>query len=234
MRVLRVIFTLGAAFAIVAGVAYGGFYLMKRFGPVEQTLAGLKAMPLIGLVVSDVPGAEARLRKAIEEELAQPTVQGPLKPQIVLGELRREFITPALRSADDASVIVALASRAELVAHLLKTNTPACREFATIGIQRVDKLDEQGQILFRNVLAAVEAAYRNGRATGKPLPMPTGPEFADLLREAGFQKADFDRLNNFGALSNEVTCESQLKLEAAPTQLPAAKRGPFARFVLGN
>ena len=234
MRVLRVLFTLGAAFALVAGVAYGGYYLMKRFGPVEQTLAGLRAMPLIGLVVTDVPGAEARLRKAIEEELAQPTQQRPLRPQIVLGELRREYITPALRAADDASVVVALAARAELVAHLLKTNTPACREFATIGIQRVDKLDEQGQLLFRNVLAAVEAAYRNGRANGKPMPMPTGPEFADMLREGGLQKADFDRLNSFNTLSNEITCEAQLKLESVPPLLPAAKRGPFARFVLGN
>ena len=130
--------------------------------------------------------------------------------------------------------VATLAARAELVAHLLKTNTPACREFATIGIQRVDKLDEQGQLLFRNVLAAVEAAYRNGHANGKPMPMPTGPEFADMLREGGLQKADFDRLNSFNTLSNEITCEAQLKLESVPPSLPAAKRGPFARFVLGN
>lgn len=234
MRVLRVLLTLGAAFAIVAGVAFGGIYLMKRFGAVEQTLAGLKAMPLIGLVVTDVPGAEARLRASIEQEIASPTPSGPPRPQLVLGQLRREYITPALRAADDASIIVAMAARAELVAHLQKTNIPVCFEFATIGIQRVDKLDEEGQKLFRNVLAAVEAAYRNGRAGGKPLPMPTRPEFAELLREAGLQKIDFDRLDSFATLSPEIACETQLKIEQVPPRLPAPKRGPYSRYVLGN
>ncbi|MCX7365929.1 MAG: hypothetical protein NTV97_29500, partial [Alphaproteobacteria bacterium] len=90
------------------------------------------------------------------------------------------------------------------------------------------------QILFRNVLAAVEAAYRNGRAGGKPLPMPTRAEFAELLREAGLQKIDFDRLDSFPTLSPEIACDTQLKIEQVPPKLPAPKRGPYSRYVLGN
>ena len=64
--------------------------------------------------------------------------------------------------------------------------------------------------------------------------MPTRPEILDMLREAGFQKVDFDRLNTFATLSNDTACEIELKVDQVPPKLPAAKRGAFARFVLNN
>lgn len=237
MRLIRTILIVLAAFAVMGGAVFGGLVIYKRFfNPVEKALAELKGLPLMGLVLADVPGAEAKLRAAIEQELRQPTPPGqPTRPLLVVLDLRRDYITPALLAADDATATGALAAQAALIGHLLKTkDTAACREFASGGIQRVDRLDLQGQQLFRDTLSAVEAAYRSGHASGKRLPMPTGPEYLELLREAGLQKADFDKINSFATLSNEVSCEVELKIYSAPETLPAPKRGPFARYILAN
>ena len=54
------------------------------------------------------------------------------------------------------------------------------------------------------------------------------------LQQGGFTKADFDRLAAFATLSNEVSCDVELKVDSMPPQLPADKRGAFARYILGN
>jgi len=54
------------------------------------------------------------------------------------------------------------------------------------------------------------------------------------LGQAGFGKADFDRLNSFQSLSNDLTCDVELKIDSAAPLLPADKRGPFARAILGT
>jgi hypothetical protein len=50
----------------------------------------------------------------------------------------------------------------------------------------------------------METAYRSGKAADQPRPLPTRPELVELLKQAGFQKVDFDRLNAFQHRSNEV------------------------------
>jgi len=135
---------------------------------------------------------------------------------------------PALRSADDASAVAAVAAvaaRAALAGYLQKANPPVCREFAAGGIQDPDRLDGEGRRLLRNVLQALEAAYRNGRASGKAMPTASRAEILDLLRQAGFQKIDFDRLNAFATLSNDIACDIELKVDQVPPKLPADKRG---------
>jgi hypothetical protein len=225
--------------AIVVGVvvvlfAVGGWYYFKSNSQTETTLAEMRALPLVGAMIADNPDAEARLKAAIQEEINNPSADGTTRPLALIADLRRQYILPALKASDDASAMAAVAARAALAAHLQKASPPACREFAAGGIQRPDRLDGEGQRLFRNVLQALETAYRNGRANGKPLPMPSRAEILDLLRDAGFQKVDFDRLNAFASLSNEVACEIELKVDQVPPKLPADKRGAFARFVLNN
>ncbi|UYN96628.1 MAG: hypothetical protein KIT25_06760 [Enhydrobacter sp.] len=230
---LRTLILLVVGLLVVVGA--GGYAAFKFFSPAERTLADMRKMPLVGLLIDDVPGAADRLRKAIEDERRQPTVSGPPRPQLVIAELRRDHIAPALRGADDASAIAAMAARAALVAHLEKTNLPACREFSLGGIQHVDRLDAEGQRLFNAVLKSLENAYRNSRANGgKALPAPTAAQLGDWLREAGFQKVDFDRLNSFATLSNGVSCEIELKVNQLPPKLPPEKQGPFSRFVIAN
>jgi hypothetical protein len=220
---------------IVVVLAAGGYLALKKLSPTERLLGELRATPLVGLMMAEFPNAEKELRQAIEEEQRQPTTQGPPRPVVVVAELRREHIVPVLRNADDATAIATVAARAELVAHLQKTNQPACREFALGGIRRVDQLDAEGQRLFNNVLKSLEAAFRSGRANAdKPQFFPSGPQVGELLREAGFEKSDFDKLNSFATLSNEVSCEIELKVDLVPGKLPAGKRGPFSRVVIAN
>jgi hypothetical protein len=56
----------------------------------------------------------------------------------------------------------------------------------------------------------------------------------ELLRQAGFRKVDFDRLNAFRHLSNEVSCDIELMVDSVPPLLPPDSRGPFARYALTN
>jgi hypothetical protein len=221
------------AIAIIV-IAGGGWYYYSRNTPTESALAELRALPLVGAVMADNPSAEARLRAAIEEELRKPSQDGTTRPLALIADLRRQYILPALRGADDASAIAAVASRAALADYLQRANPAACREFAAGGIQRPDKLDSEGQRLFRNVLQALEAAYRSGRGGGKAMPTASRDEILDMLREAGFEKIDFDRLNAFATLSNDVACQVELKVDQVPAKLPTDKRGIFARFVLNN
>lgn len=225
--------------AIVVGVvvllfAAAGWYYVASNSPAKKALAELRALPLVGAMMADYPEAEARLKAAIQEELASPSQDGTTRPLIAIADLRRQYILPALRASDDASALAAIAARATLASYLQKANPAACREFAAGGIRQPDRLDDQGQRLFRDVLKALEAAYRQGRASGKPMPIPGRTEVLDLLRQAGFQKIDFDRLNSFATLSNDVACDIELEVDRVPPKLPADKRGPFARFVLNN
>jgi hypothetical protein len=214
--------------------AAGGWYYFSSNSPAANALAELRSLPLVGAMMADNPAAEARMKAAIQEELANPTQGGTTRPLALIADLRRQYVLPALRGADDASVLAAVAARAALASYLQKANPPACREFAAGGIQQPDRLDGEGRRLFRNVLQALETAYRNGRASGKAMPIASRAEILDMLREAGFQKIDFDRLNAFPMLSNDIACEVELKVDQVPPKLPADKRGAFARFVLSN
>jgi hypothetical protein len=219
---------------IVLGVAiWGGYAVYQEFSPTEKALADLRKMPLMGLAIADHPEIQDRLREAMREEARNPTTSGPSRPLQIVGELRRDIIAPVLRKADDATVVAAMASRVELVKHLQKADPPACREFAIGGISRPDKLDAEGRQLFRNVLVAMEAAYRSGR-DGKAKPMPSRDQVHDMLRQAGFTKADFDKLDNFATLSDEASCEMELRSDGAPPHLPADERCPYSRFMVAR
>jgi hypothetical protein len=226
-----------SAVLVTAVVLIGGgyWYYKRATSPAAKALADLRTLPMVGLVIADEPSVVDRLKEAIEEEARSPTPQGPTRPLLIVGELRRDYIAPAMRTADDASLLTVMAARAALVQHLRATNTAACREFSLGGIQHVDKLDAQGQQLFKNVLAAMEAAYRNGRANmDRKYPMPTLQAMGAMLTEAGFQKPDFDKLNSFATLSNDVSCDIELKLNQVPAKLPPEFRASFARYILGN
>jgi hypothetical protein len=221
-----------AAFAVLA-VAAGGYTLYERTNPTEQALAQLRDTPLVGLAITDHPEIEDRLRRAIREEQRNPTTSGPTRPLVVIGELRRDVIAPVLRNADDPSVIAAMQTRVALVRYLQKADPPACREFFMGGIAHPEKLDAEAQRLLRNVLVAMEGAYRSGRK-GTPQPMPSAAQVHALLLQAGFTKADFDRLASAASLSNDVSCEMELKVDSAPPLLAPDKRGPYSRFVVAR
>ena len=118
--------------------------------------------------------------------------------------------------------------------HLRRADVAACRSFSVGSLQRPNSLDPEGRRLFGLWQQAVEIAYRSGKAGGQPRPLPTRPELVELLKQAGFRKIDFDRLNAFQHLSNEVSCDVELMVNSVPPSLPTDKRGPFARYVLTN
>ena len=155
----------------VAAVAMYGLKAMRDssedISTVDSAMASAHALPMVGVVLDDVPGAQDRLREALREEIRQPTTQGPSRPLKLMSELRVTYIVPALKAADEASAAAAIDARAALLNTLKDSDLVVCKEFAVTGIQRSDKLDATGQKLMSDLLAALEKAYRSGRA-GKP------------------------------------------------------------------
>lgn len=220
--------------AILLVLVGSGWALIRGKSPTDTTFDTMRRMPLIGLVLADNTDVASRLRKAIEDEIRSPTQSGLSRPYALVADLRRQYVVPALRAADDARAVAAVAARADLVRYLRSADVALCRLFSTGAMQRPDRLDPEGRRLFGVWEQAVETAYRSGKAAGQPLPLPTRPEVMALLQQAGFRKLDFDRLNAFRHLSNEASCDVELMVDSVPPLLPADKRGPFARYLLTN
>ena len=228
----RWISTAALTLVILVAIVGGGWALVRGKSPADRALDDVRRLPLIGTIMADSPDAESRMRKAIEEELRSPTRTGLSRPFSVVADLRRQYIVPALRAADDASAIAALGARADFVRYLRRADPASCRQFALGNLQRPDLLESEGRQLFGEYQQALGAAYRKGKAAGKPQPFLTRDELGAALRQAGFTKMDFDRLQGFQSLSNEVSCDVEIKVDAAAERLPAQLRGPYARYVL--
>jgi hypothetical protein len=216
----------------LVAIVGGGWALVRGKSPADRALDDVRRLPLIGTVMADDPGAESRMRKAIEEELSSPTRAGLSRPLSVVADLRRQYIVPALRAADDASALAALGARADFVRYLRRADPAACRQFALGNLPRPDLLQSEGRQLFGEYQQALLAAYRSGKTAGKPQPLLTRDQLTAALKQAGFGKMDFDRLQGFQSLSNEVSCDVEIKVDGTAERLPAQTRGPYARYVL--
>jgi hypothetical protein len=220
---------------ILALLVWLGFALLRGKGAAEIAFQDMQRVPMVVQVMADNPGVEARMRQAIADEIRTPTQgTGLTRPFAVLADLRRQHILPALRRADDATALAALAARTDLATHLNRINPAACRQLALGTLLRPDALDSEGRRLFEALRQALVAAYRNGKATTDAPPLPGRRDVVAMLEQAGFRKTDLERLNGFQALSNEASCEVELQVDSVPGKLPADKRGPFARYLLTN
>ncbi len=233
----KTVWTAAGVAAIVACAVAAAFFLFSRGedqAVVDRAMAEARALPLVGLVLDDVPGAEARLRASLQDELRDPTTQGPPRPLALMGELRTAHVVPALRATATADARAILAARLALMRHLKGVDIDACRQLALIGIQRADKLDPTGQRLMRDMLAAMEKAYRSGRAaiaSGNAPATLSDVEAGALLSQAGFDETDFDRLQNLARLSAPEACDLAIRLNEAPGKLPEDKGGGLARYL---
>jgi len=222
--------------AVAAGVGthFLSLYLEERRWPSmdpEPTIAVLKQTPLIRLVIADVPGSEELIRSALFEDVRYPLRHGPTRTFALIGQLRADYIVPALKAADDRSALAAVAARLAFIRHLQATSLPACREFALQGVQNTDKLDPEGQRLFRAMLDALEDAYRSGRGQ----PAKPGLDEAAVRAaqvEAGFQPGDFADLARLGELADVEVCALAARLNSAPTQVASDRAAPLARHLL--
>ncbi len=222
---------------VVAVVVIGGggwYYYRSVTSPQAIALRDARKQPLLDMVIADQPDAERQLRAAIDRDLSQPNSGGPSRESALVSELRSAYIAPTLRRADDASLIATMAARAAFIDHLNKTDTKVCREFALGGVQHPEALDPEGKRLYDGVLKAVEDAYRSGRAAKQTPAVPNLQQITAMLNEAGFIKSDYDKLNSFATLSNDITCYITLKVNQVPDRLRPEERGPYSRFILGN
>lgn len=199
----------------------------------DQAMASARALPMVGVVLDDVPDAPQRLRQSLREEMRHPATEGVSRPLKLMRELRADYVVPALRAADPASAAAAIAARSALLRHLQTAELTLCKEFALTGIQHAERLDVDGQRLLRHVLTALEAAYRSGRTAKDPAARPlSDAEVRGLLVEAGFVPEDFDKLTHLARLPEAEACAIALKFNDAPARLPDEQRAPLMRYLL--
>ncbi len=219
----------GIAAAVVAAWAVKSF---TGGSAADKAMAGLRAQPLVGLVLADNPAIEAKVRAAVEQDQREP--QTPPRAFLAIGEIRRTIVGPTVAAADDATALDVMKARADLVGYLEKNDLPACRQFAGDGIRDINKLDSEGQRLFRVMLTAMEAAYRSGKANGAKGKPPSTEEFAAMLQNAGFTPDDFAKFSQTATLTDADFCRLELRIDEAPGKLPGDKRAAFARFVISH
>jgi hypothetical protein len=229
---LAVIAAAAAGSAAVTGFVFQYVTIQDDSPDVERALQVVREAPLVGLVMKENPEVEARFRRAIVAEFKNPTTNGPQRTFAVGGEVRRDIIVPALRSADDATALGAITAMQAFVKHLQNTNAALCKEFGLIGIQHPTQLSNDGGALFRKALAAQEDAYLNGRTRPPTLQKISDQEVTALLTEAGYTAADFEKVVGLAKLSDADGCAVIAKLYAAPTLLPPARGGMLARYLL--
>jgi hypothetical protein len=220
--------------ALSAGLAYGIRINVTPPSDIERAITELKATPLVGMAMKDNPDAAAKIRSAMEEDLRNPVAPGvPSRAFYAVGELSRDHIRPMLAAADDASVVAVLAARYAFAQHMRTVDPATCRDFAMNSVMRVQNFDSDGQTLFKAFIAAMEAAYLDGRkAGGKEQPTASVSEVVAMLGQTGFTQQDLDDLNRFSTLAADRACDIDLKIDGAPPKLPAPQRAPFARYVL--
>jgi hypothetical protein len=222
----------GAAAAIGAiSFALTYFQSTSTTSQIDRATEQVKELPLVGLVLSEHPDLEARVRQAIKDGIEHPTKSGPNQGFVLGAEIRKQYIVPALRNSDDNDALEAVRDMSDLVKHLRVTDMAVCREFGLSGLQRPDKLDDEGAAIFKRTLAAEERAYISGK-DAPPRLAPSSQEVTNLLTDAGYSPTDFQTLAGYAKLPQEQACAAIDKLYAAPAQLQTAKGAIIARYLL--
>jgi hypothetical protein len=220
-----------AAAVVAAVIGFGVQYLR---GPseadIDRGVQAAKEMPLVGLVITENPALEEKLRAAIADELKNPG-QVPSPGSRFGAEVRQRYIVPALLAADDDSAMKATGGMEALAKYLQAKDPPLCRELGLTGIQNANKLDADGNILLRQALALQEQAYRAGK-TGTPKSSLKTGEVGRVLREAGYTDKDLEQLDTFEKLPTAEGCAATVKLYGAPRALPTERGGTLARWLL--
>ena len=166
-RVGRALLIMVVAGVAAAAAAFGAAYVRSMLGKpgasdVDRAVEEARQWPLINVVVADHPEVEVQLRAAIEDDLKNPG--RPEKASHRMGlEIRQRYIVAALRKADDASVLAAIAATEKLMLHLKATDAKLCADVGIYGIQDPSRLDTEGRTMFKDSLSMQEAAYRSGR-----------------------------------------------------------------------
>ena len=229
-----VVILVGAA-ALAAVGSVGGNYVREVAGApatdvIDRAVQETKGYPMVRLVVAENPSLDAKIRAAVDYDLRHPNAPGPKAMTRFGTEIRAQYIAPALRNADDAVALSAVASLQKLLVHLQAVDPPLCHEYGLRGLDAT-RLDAEGLDLLRKSLAVQEEAYRNGKTAAPKQPI-RDQDVAPLLQSSGYTPSDLEQLSKSDKASAQQGCAITLKLYSAPPRLPPAQGGQLARWLL--
>jgi hypothetical protein len=220
-----------AALAAGAAVLGANYFGAPPKTDVDRVAEIGRNLPLVGLVLSEYPALDARYRAAIEEDLKNPVKGGLTASNRFGAEIRQQYVVPALRNADDASALSAVAGLHKLMLHLQAVNPTRCRDFGLEGLPHPSQLDAEGLALFKRALALQEDAYRTGKTAPSRTALPD-QEAVKLLAEAGFTRADVEQLARLDKLAVAEGCAVIVKFYSTSARIPTERGGPLARWLL--
>jgi hypothetical protein len=237
----RFVYWVAFVVAIGAGAAGGhaGFDVVQvwlsRASSPDQALAALQEMPLLGVVIKEFPEAQAQLRAAIEHDRDNPPKLAASQTFLAGLEIRRTYIAPALRRASDETILAVSGAQADLLKRLRQSSPATCRQFVLVGIEHPDRLKKDERQLFDKLLQATEAAYLSGRKGARASEQLIADERAGLLlKNAGFNMSDFQRLQRLSTLGDNEVCQYGLRLLLALPLVRAEVRADLARYLVAR
>jgi hypothetical protein len=185
--------------------------------------------------MKEFPEAQAQLRTAIEHDQRNPPKLTASQTFLAGLEIRRTYIAPALRRASDEAILAVSGAQADLVKRLRQSSPPTCRQFVLLGIEHPDRLKTDERQLFDKLLQVTEAAYVSGRKNARASDQLIADERAGLLlKNAGFNMYDFQRLQRLNTLGDAEVCQYGLRLLLALPLVRADVRADLARYLVAR
>jgi hypothetical protein len=232
----------GKRAGIILAVVMGLVALLPAIGELwdlatssETTRAADRAMrivaetPLVRLVLADNPDLKAEVRAEIEQAVPY---RRPSLVTAIGARIRRDFIKPALRNADDASAVKAASAMEAFTRYLQTLNVRLCTEFGVYGLGERYKLDPEGTVLFKRALKVQEEAFRSGQARASK-PAPGRDRIVRLFALAGYNDHDVrQQFEPFDKLPAVDACAATVRRYGAPARLPAPENAALARWVI--
>lgn len=196
----------------------------------------MMSLPLIGLLIREVPAARSQIETAIDQYARandpQTSKVALTRAREVVASLRKEHVPVALKRAPDIDIVRIWRAQGSVAEYLLQTDLGRCREYSEYGIRDINSLDQRGRVLFTEALKTTEVAFLSGRISNTEYPVFHADEAALLFAEFGFTSADFDVLADTAKHTDHEVCATMNKMYAGVLSLPEDKAVQLMRTIL--
>jgi hypothetical protein len=200
---------------------------------VDEGMRTMMNMPMAGVLIREIPGAEAKIREAVETyaraENEASSSAAMLRAREILVNLRKENLPSALKRASDADIVRLWQALGALAEHLAQTNVALCRQFSESGIQNMNDLDGEGRSLFMQSLRATEVAFLSGRLANFEHELFPLENIADAFVAMGFTEEDLQIIADSDKRTDVEVCSVTNKMYSGALTLPESKVVSFMR-----
>jgi len=236
------------ALLLVLATIFGGYFAMRQHpspvsGPELEAAARevdeeLARYPIFAIAKENNPTLFEKARSEIAMLLAQshgrPDAAAEAHLQEIGKRLAGDIVTTASHGSD-ASVLDWLRKEVTLLTGLAGEDKGQCAK-RSLGIPfNASEMSRQSQDVNIEVMKAVAAAYREGKAN--PVPVPPDDEARSLIAGATkgpaspFSDEELQRFSQLAAQPSDIVCNLTLKFYRNALSMPPADAAKIARYL---